>query len=197
MNFLTHLKFLLVTLIDLYRCPLQKCIRIWSGELDMWVGGIRRFWVQTNHRKISNTYKGFELCQNFKHKFLSQIVPIFPLYILLTKRIDTFKCDGSDTFWSEGIGDSLAWKITSKKSAILSKIFWIIPFFWWMFIANCPEILILHTTQTTYYLPNPIWCHHPPQFINFLLSLYYLHQRNFMVDFNDTPMEERLLYWNR
>ena len=42
-------------------------------------------------------------------------------------------------------------------------------------MPNCPGILILHSTQSTYYLTNQISC----QVICFQLSLSYLHQPNF------------------
>ena len=52
-------------------------------------------------RKTSNICKDFELLyQVFMHNFSCQNVPIFPFYIFLTRRIDTFLSEGIDTFCS-------------------------------------------------------------------------------------------------
>ena len=57
--------------------------------------------------------------------------------------------------------DSLIWKITNEKSAILSKKFWFIPTSHETFsITNCLK------TQTTYYLTNPIFSHRLLQLIS-------------------------------
>ena len=57
-----------------------------------------------NHtREVDNTHKDFELFQVFMCNFLCQNVRIFLLYILLTRRIDTFWSSGIDKFWSGGI----------------------------------------------------------------------------------------------
>ena len=45
---------------------------------------------KTNTRKVDKIKKGFELYQVFTYKFLYKNIWIFPLYILLTKRINTF-----------------------------------------------------------------------------------------------------------
>ena len=55
-----------------------------------------------NHtRKIDKIHKDFELYQVFKHNFLYKNVWIFPLYILLTSRINTFWSGGIKTFLSQ------------------------------------------------------------------------------------------------
>ena len=46
------------------------------------------------------------------HNVLSQIVPIFPLYILLKGQIGMFEWEGIDTFWTGGIGT--VWHRKSK-----------------------------------------------------------------------------------
>ena len=71
----------------------------------MYIGVSGQSGPKKNHkRKIYTIYKGFELCQVFMHNFLYQNVPIFPIYLLLTKRIDTLWSKGINTFWSGGIG---------------------------------------------------------------------------------------------
>ena len=53
-----------------------------------------------NHtRKSDKIHKDFELYQAFMHNFLSQNVSIFPIYILLTRRINTFRSKGTDKVW--------------------------------------------------------------------------------------------------
>ena len=54
-------------------------------------------------KEIGNIHKDFELYQLFMHNFLCQNVPILTLQILFTRRIDTFWCDGIDTFCPGGI----------------------------------------------------------------------------------------------
>ena len=51
------------------------------------------------------------------------------MYILLTKRIDPFKCDGSDTFWSEGIGTVWHGKSQAKKQQYSERFFELYHFF--------------------------------------------------------------------
>ena len=57
------------------------------------------------------------------YNFLCQNVWIFPLYILLTKRINTFWLKGIEKFWSGGIETFWTQKITQGKSAKFTKIF--------------------------------------------------------------------------
>lgn len=45
---------------------------------------------KTHTRKVDKIKKGFELYQVFTYKFVYKNIWIFPLYILLTKRINTF-----------------------------------------------------------------------------------------------------------
>ena len=55
-----------------------------------------------NHtRKSDKIHKDFELYQAFMHNFLSQNISIFPIYILLTRRINTFRSKGTDKVWRE------------------------------------------------------------------------------------------------
>ena len=70
-----------------------------------------------NHtRKISKIDKGFELCQVFMHNLLYQNIRIFALYILLTRRINTFWSKAIDRFWSGDIKTFCVQKITEEKS---------------------------------------------------------------------------------
>ena len=45
------------------------------------------------------------------HKFLCQNFRIFPLYILVTRRIDTFLSKGIEKFWCEDIETYWAQKL--------------------------------------------------------------------------------------
>ena len=61
--------------------------------------------------------------------FLDQNVQIFPLYILLTRRINTFWSKGFDKFWSGNMGTFWAQKIKEKKSTKFTNIFELYQFF--------------------------------------------------------------------
>ena len=74
------------------------------------------------------------------HNFLYQNISTFPLYILLTKRINTFWCESINRFWS---GSNEQCGLENHKQKI-------------------SNIYILHTTQTTYYLTNKILCDYLP-----------------------------------
>ena len=80
-------------------------------------------------KKNGNIHKDFELYQIFNHNSLCQNVPVFPLDILRTKRINTFWSKGINKFWSRGIGTVLVPKNHTSKIRSYS-----------------------HTTQTTNYL---------------------------------------------
>ena len=49
------------------------------------------------------------------HSFMGQNFQIFPLYILLTRKINTFRSKAFDKFWSRGIGIFEAQKIIKEK----------------------------------------------------------------------------------
>ena len=69
-------------------------------------------------RKTSNICKDFELLyQVFMHNFSCQNVPIFPFYIFLTRRIDTFLSEGIDTFCSR-VNETVWHRKSLKKSTI-------------------------------------------------------------------------------
>ena len=70
---------------------------------SMWVGDIGTFWAPKSSKKVSNIPKDFQLHEAFMHNVLCQNVPIFSLYILLPRGVDTFWSEGIDTFWSGGI----------------------------------------------------------------------------------------------
>ena len=67
-------------------------------------------------KKMDKIHKNLGLYQVFMHNSLCQNVPIFPLYILLTRRIDTFWSMDIDKFWSGGIEKFWVPKMTQKKS---------------------------------------------------------------------------------
>ena len=85
-------------------------------------------------RKIDNIRNDFEVYQLFMHNFLYQTIPIFPLYLLPTKTIETFWSEGIHTFWSRSI--RTVWQRKSEQ-----------------LVTNCSE------TQTTYYLIDPFFSH--------------------------------------
>ena len=64
--------------------------------------------------KISNIHKDFELNQVFMNHFLCQKFPIFQLYILRTRRMDTFWYKGVKKFWSGGIDTVWHRKLQTK-----------------------------------------------------------------------------------
>ena len=76
---------------------------------SMLIGDIGMFWAL----QINNIHKGFELYQVTMHNLLCQSVPMFPLCILLTRRINIFWSESIDTFWPGAIGT--VWNIKTKK----------------------------------------------------------------------------------
>ena len=74
--------------------------------------------------------------------------------------IETFWSMSINKFWSGKYQQSFGLKMSQEKSAIFTKISRIIPFFNPNpCIPNCVKILIIHTTQTTYYWTSPILCY--------------------------------------
>ena len=78
--------------------------------------------------------------------FLDQNVQIFPLYILLTRRINTFWSKGFDKFWSGNMGTFWAQKVKEKKSTKFTNIFELCQFF------ICPK-MFWYLQIIYYYLP--------------------------------------------
>ena len=62
--------------------------------MNIWVvyniGALRNFGSKNQTRKNDKIHKEFELYQLFMYNFLFQTVLIFPIYILFTKRMETF-----------------------------------------------------------------------------------------------------------
>ena len=75
---------------------LKMLEKTYWDRLQYRVGCIGTFWVQNITQNTGNSHKDIELFQVFIHDFLCQNVPIFLLYILLTRRIDTFCSEGID-----------------------------------------------------------------------------------------------------
>lgn len=65
---------------------------------------MRQFGSKNHARKISVIYKFFERYQVF----------MYPLYMLLSRRIDTFSSKGTDTLWSKGINKFWYRKLQAK-----------------------------------------------------------------------------------
>lgn len=63
------------------------------------VNALQYNWLKYSQRFI----KIFERYQVFVHNFPFQNFSIFPLYIILIRRIATFSRNGIDKFWSRGI----------------------------------------------------------------------------------------------
>ena len=57
------------------------------------------FGLKKSDETIDKINKDFELYQVFMYNFLCQTVLIFPVYILLVKRIGTLWSRGIRTFW--------------------------------------------------------------------------------------------------
>ena len=127
-------------------------------------------------RKTSNICKDFELLyQVFMHNFSCQNVPIFPFYIFLTRRIDTFLSEGIDTFCSRV--NETVWhrkslrKIDNRQySQIFAELYQLsMHGFLCQTVLKPPfyKLFVLYPN----YLTNPILCHYSPQLIYFRLSL--------------------------
>ena len=81
---------------------------------SIWYGVIETFWAQKIMQEKSTKFKETELYQVFRHKFLCEIVWIFLLNILLTRRVNTFCSRGINNFWSGGIKPFWAQKTTQR-----------------------------------------------------------------------------------
>ena len=69
-------------------------------ELRVW----GHFGPKSHTRKIGNVHKDFEQYQLLIHNVLCQNVPIFLLYLLITRSVDTFWFEGINILWSGDIG---------------------------------------------------------------------------------------------
>ena len=108
-------------------------------------------------RQISNIHKDFELYQIFMHNFLCQNFLIFPLQILLKRTINIFWSEGVSTYFGLEVSRQFGIENHQQKSAIFKKFFWTISSFHEQsYMPNYPKILILFTTQTAYFLTNPV-----------------------------------------
>ena len=84
--------------------------------------------------------------------FLYQNVPIFPLYILLTRRIETFWSEGIDTFWSGGTGTAWHRKSQTKNPQYSQRSFELYELFMHNFLCHTVTEFPFYIL-TTYY-PN-------------------------------------------
>ena len=80
------------------------------------IGVLAHFGPKKSEKKLTNFIKIFELYQVFMYNFLCQIVPIFPVYILFTKRIETICPGGIETHFGQGILAHFRPKKSDKKS---------------------------------------------------------------------------------
>ena len=78
----------------------------------MYNGGIDTVFSQKVIQEKSAIFT--EILNVFMHNFLCQNVLIFPLYILLSRKIDTFWPKAIDKFWSGSISTVLAQKSHTK-----------------------------------------------------------------------------------
>ena len=75
-------------------------------------------------RKIEKIHKDFELYQVFMHNFLGNYIPIFPLDILLTRRVNTFWCKRSDVSYQRvDVSEHFRPKTSYKKNWQNSQVF--------------------------------------------------------------------------
>ena len=118
-------------------------------------------------RKINNIYKDFKYTKSSNLIFYTKMSVYLIIHIAYNRNrlsvVQEYQYILVWWYWN-----SLVYKITNEKSAVFSKLFWIIPTFHDLFsIPNC------HNTQTTYYLTKPILCHYLSKFICFRICLYH------------------------
>ena len=126
------------------------------------LGVLRDFVPNKSHKKNDQYSQRFRI--DFEvflmHDFLCQSDTVFPLSILVTRRIDAFWSEGIGTFWSEGIRTIWHRKSQTKNQQNSQRV---------LNYNNCSCIMFhaklsrnshfthyLHTTQATHYLPTPI-----------------------------------------
>ena len=118
------------------------------------------FGLKKSYKKNLQYSQNFKLYQMFVYNFLWQNITILTLYIFLTRRINKFWLKGIKTFWSGNLNnihrDFLNYSSLVKALPCPA-----------MQCQIVPKSSFLHSTQTTYYLINPILCHYPFQLINF------------------------------
>lgn len=64
------------------------------------LGVSEHFEIKNYTREINNIHKNFELYQTFMHNFFCQNIPIFSLYMSLTRKIETVRSESLEMFWS-------------------------------------------------------------------------------------------------
>ena len=102
---------------------------------SMWVEGIDTVWEITQEKWQYS--QRFWAIRSLYLNFLFQNVPIFPLHILLTKRIDTLWSEGISTVWVQKNNTKILNEITKILNYIKS-----LPYF---SMSNCAKISILRT----------------------------------------------------
>ena len=124
--------------------------------------GYKNILCPKNRRwKISNIFRDFKLYRVFMFNFLCQNAQIFSLYILLTRRINSFWSEDIDTVCSRGIGTFCYRKAQTKIDNIYKDFLNYIYINFSCIIVNAKLYqnshfaYYLHTSQTTYYLTNP------------------------------------------
>ena len=104
---------------------------------------------KSHTRKIGNIHKDFQLNQFIHENKIKQ---------LCSKNIDTFWERSNSTVWAQ--------KDKQEKSVIFTDTFRIMSTFnLYFFMANCDDILIIRTTETTCYLTDSNFCHYPSSYI--------------------------------
>ena len=142
-------KIILMLLIILKMLPKFTGIDCSNMELEYESIQIQKI----TKKKIHNIYKDYKLYQVFMLKLLCQNVLIFLLDILFKRRINTLWSDGIEAFWSEG--DETVWykKSQTKNQQHLPTLFELYQLLMaQVLLPGFPEILILHTIQSSCYL---------------------------------------------
>ena len=105
--------------------------------------GIKTFWAQKSDKKNCHNSKWlFELHQIFRYNFLNQKASILPLYIFLTRKIDTFwswgisSIRGIRTFWLKN-----SWKFFELFQVFMCKTIAI------FYVSKCLNTLKFYTTD--------------------------------------------------
>ena len=130
---------------------------------SVWVEGIDTVWKITQEKWQYS--QRFWAIRSLHLNFLFQNVQIFPLHILLTKRIDTLWSEGISTVWVQKNNT----KILNEITKILNYIKSLSVFLYVKLGQNFHFTHYLHTSQTIYILTTGL-----AQFMSLPTQTYFL-----------------------
>ena len=122
------------------------------SKISVWFGGIGTVWTQKIKQKIGKTHIEIAPYQVFMQNFLCKNVPIFPLYIMLTRKTNTFGSNDIDKLWTGRICTVCVQNAIQEKSVTFRKTFELHQLFMYNLLCQTVPIFLLYILLT--YYPN-------------------------------------------